>query len=88
MTPQIQNPLLPQHPFAAQVAGPSGCGKTVWIKELLTHPDSPFDKVVYHYAMWQPLYDEMRAALGDTVHFAEGLPAEAPSFDALPLICI
>ena len=82
ITTRIQNPLLPQHPFAAQVTGPSGCGKTVWVKALLTHPDSPFDKVVYYYSIWQPLYVEMRAALGPTViHFEEGLPAEAPPFD-------
>ena len=84
---RIQNPLLLQHPFAAQVTGPSGCGKTVWVKELLIHPDSPFDKIIYHYCMWQPLYDEMRAALGDTIEFTEGLPAEAPEFDTALCHC-
>ena len=78
---RIQNPLLPQHPFAAQVSGPSGCGKTVWVKELLTHPDSPFDKVTYYYGIWQPLYDEMLAGLGPVIEFVEGLPTEAPAFD-------
>ena len=63
-------------------------GDPVWVNELLIHPDSPFDKVVYHYSIWQPLYDEMRAALGDnTIEFAEGLPAEAPSFDTALCHC-
>ena len=80
-TTRNKNPLLPQHPFACQVSGPSKCGKTVLIKELLTHPDSPFNKVIYHYSMWQPLYDEMRAALEGSIEFVKGLPTEPPAFD-------
>ena len=87
MTARTQNPLLPQHPFAMQASGPSGSGKTVWVKDLLTHQDSPFDKVIYYYSIWQPLYDEMRAALGDTIKFIEGLPEEAPLFDTALTKC-
>ena len=87
-TTRIQNPLLPQHPFACQVSGPSGCGKTVFVKDLLVHPDSPFDKVIYHYSIWQPLYDEMRAGLGEAIEFIEGLSTEAPAFDTSFCQCI
>ena len=87
MSTKIQNPLLLQHPYAAQIAGPSGSGKTVWVKELLSHPDSPFDKVIYYYTIWQPLYDEMHATLQDTIEFVEGLPIEAPSFNTALCHC-
>ena len=87
MATRIQNPLLPQHPFAMQVSGPSACGKTVWVKDLLTHKDSPFDKILYYYSIWQPLYDEMQAVLGDTITFTEGLPEEAPLLDTALTTC-
>ena len=87
MTTRIQNPLLSQHPFAMQVSGPSSCSKTVWVKNLLIHKDSPFDEIIYYYSIWQPHYDEMRAVLGDTIEFTEGLPAEAPSFDTALCHC-
>ena len=72
-----QNQLLPTHPFAAQVSGPSGCGKTWWVKELLSDPDSPFDRVLYFYSIRQPLYDQMPRH----TEFIEGLPDEVPEFD-------
>ena len=87
MTTRKQNPLLPQHPYACQVSGPSGCGKTVWIRDLLTHPDNPFDKVIYFYNLWQPIYEEMRGTLGDTIVFVEGLPTERPEFDIAVTSC-
>ena len=87
MATRIQNPLLPQHPYAMQVSGPSACGKTVWVKDLLTHKDSPFDKIFYYYSVWQPLYEEMQAVLGDTITFIEGLPEEAPLFDTALTTC-
>ena len=68
------NGLLPQHPYAAQVSGPSGCGKTWFVKELLCEPESPFQKILYHYAVWQPLYEQMPK----TTEFIEGLPEERP----------
>ena len=74
------NPFLPQHPFAAQLSGPSGCGKTRWVADLLCHPDSPFDRVFYHYVAWQPLYDQMKKS-GIDIKFVEGLPEEPPELD-------
>ena len=88
MATRMQNPLLPQYPFACQMSGPSGCGKTVWIRNLLKHPDSPFDKVAYFYSLWQPLYEEMCAALGDAIEFVEGLPTESPEIDTSLCRCI
>ena len=82
-----QNALLPQHPYTMQVSGPSACGKTVWVKDLLTHKDSPFDEVIYYYCLWQPLYDEMREALGSDIEFVEGLPTEIPEFDTALCHC-
>ena len=88
MATRIQNPLLPHHHLCCQSSGPSGSGKTVWVKELLTHPDSPFDHVFYCYSIWQPLYDEMREALGGAIEFVEGLPTESPDFDTSLCRCI
>ena len=78
MTTRIQNPLLPQHPFAMNINGPSGVGKSWFlIKELLCHPDSPFDRIIYFYSLRQPLYEDLPAS----TEFIEGLPEEAPEFD-------
>ena len=60
-----------------QVSGPSGSGKSHFVKDLLCAPDSPFDRILYFYALSQPLYAELPA---DTV-FIEGLPDEAPEFN-------
>ena len=87
MTTRIQNILLPRHPSCIQVNGPSGCGKTVWVKNLLTHKDSPYDKIIYYYSIWQSLYDEMMVALGDIITFENGLPEEPPLFDTTLANC-
>ena len=44
--------------------------------------------MIYHYSIWQPLYDEMRAAKGDGIDFVEGLPTEAPAFDTSLRHCV
>ena len=77
MSRSNRNPLLLQHPYAAQISGPSSCGKTWFVKELLCEPESPFDKILYFYSIWQPLYEQMPA----NTQFVEGLPEERPPFD-------
>ena len=60
-----------------QVSGPSGCGKIWFVKDFLSDPESPFDRILCFYAQSQPLYAELPKG---TV-FIEGLPDEAPEFD-------
>ena len=79
-----KNPLLFQHPYAAQISGPSGSGKTWFVKELLCEPESPFDKILYFYSIRQPLYEHMPA----NTQFFEGLPEERPPFDQDKKTCI
>ena len=66
-----------QHPFSMTVAGPSGAGKTHLIKRILESDIiSPEPKkVVWCYAEYQPLYDEMKEA-GLIDEFVEGLDFE------------
>ena len=67
-----------QHPFSMLVAGPSGAGKTHLIKRILESDIiSPQPKkVIWCYAEYQPLYDELKAA-GLVDEFVEGLDFES-----------
>lgn len=67
-----------QHPFSMLVAGPSGAGKTHLIKRILESDIiSPRPKkVIWCYAEYQPLYDELKAA-GLVDEFVEGLDFES-----------
>ena len=67
------------HPFGMVIAASSGAGKTMFCKCLLKNLDNLVDKPIhsihYHYACWQPLYEEMqRGSLGDHIVFRNDLP--------------
>ena len=54
------------------VSGQTGCGKTVFVKKFIEHYGSLFDKVLFAYMMYQPIYDEI-AQLA-SVEFHHGFP--------------
>lgn len=64
-------------PFNAIVAGPTGCGKTYFVCNLLKEQkllvDNPFKQVFYCYGIYQPIYDNIKAAVPH-VTFVRGLP--------------
>ena len=69
-----------KHPFTCIVAGPTGCGKSQFVARLLRTKESTItpvpDRVVFHYAEWQPLYERLE----NFVEFRQGLP-DVDSFD-------
>lgn len=66
-----------KHPFSMLIAGASGLGKTVLVKRILESDiiSPPPEKVVWCYAEYQTLYDEMKDA-GLVDEFIEGLDYE------------
>ena len=57
------------------VVGPSGSGKSVLVADLLVQAkvfQPPFDKILYIYQHWQPLYDELKTKI-DNITFVQGL---------------
>lgn len=52
-----------QHPCTALVVGSTGAGKTHWIKKVIEHREDMFDitfeKIIFHYSEWQPLYEDL-----------------------------
>lgn len=67
-----------QHPFSCILAGPSNSGKSYFVKQLLTHADTHLshkpDNIVWFYACWQKLYDDLSCSFPH-IRFIEGLPA-------------
>lgn len=67
-----------QHPFSCILAGPSNSGKSYFVKQLLhyaaSHVSHKPDNVVWFYACWQKLYDELSCSFPN-IRFIEGLPA-------------
>ena len=59
------------------VAGPTSSGKSIFVANLLHGRDLLFrnspSRVIWCYAVWQPLYDELRGNL-TCIEFHEGLP--------------
>ena len=59
------------------VSGPSGSGKTRLVADIiikqreLFYPH--FDNIIYVYQHWQEVYTEIKAKLGTTIIFIEGL---------------
>lgn len=62
------------HPFSALIAGPSGCGKSYFVKKFLKHIlalcETKFERVIWFYDEWQPLYESLQT----NVEFKRGLP--------------
>lgn len=51
-----------QVPFSMLLSGASGSGKTFWTYELLKCEnvfEKKFDRIVYCYSQYQPVYDKM-----------------------------
>lgn len=78
-----------KHPFSMVVAGPSGAGKTRLVKRILESDIiSPKpQKVVWCYAEYQPLYDEMKNA-GLVDEFVEGLDYEQHIDGSTPTLIV
>ncbi len=75
--PINKNPLLFQHPCRAVICGSSGTGKTRFILEdIVLHPDSPFDKVLFVAPKFSLEQEKLRRAkdmMGDRMELIEGL---------------
>ena len=78
-----------KHPFSMVVAGPSGAGKTRLVKRILESDIiSPKpQKVIWCYAEYQPLYDEMKNA-GLVDEFVEGLDYEQHIDGSTPTLIV
>lgn len=78
------------HPFSAIVAGPSGCGKSFFVVNFLknlinvTTCNVKFEKVIWFYDEWQPLYKTLAGA----VEFQQGLPTLDQFDGATPSLII
>jgi hypothetical protein len=83
MTSRLSN-YFAMYPFpsctSVSITGATCSGKTSWLYKLLRHKDvmfanSPPEKVLYCYGIFQPLYDEMEREL-PFITFHRGLPIE------------
>lgn len=67
-------------PFTAIVAGPTSSGKSYFVKSFLENIssmcDESFEKVLWCYDEWQPLYNRSKSS----IEFHQGIP-EMSSFD-------
>src|SRR4029434_8748876 len=76
-----------QHPFSCIISGPSNSGKTYFVKMLIVNADNVFsnkiENIVYIYACWQPLYDEL-LKIRD-IKFIEGIPKALDDDVLLPV---
>lgn len=78
-----------KHPCTALLVGGTGAGKSYLTKRLIEHRefmfDTTFDKVVYYYSEWQPLYEDMK-----DVEFRQELPLmeDYPSGEGPKLLII
>lgn len=63
-----------QHPCTALVVGGTGAGKTFFMKKLIENREAmfntAFEKIIFYYSEWQPLYEELKAV----VDFRQELP--------------
>lgn len=60
------------------ICGASGSGKTSLILSMLTEPvgcggmfQPPFTKIVYYYKFWQPIYNDFKACLQNSIEFVD-----------------
>lgn len=68
-----------RHPFTSMVSGPTGSGKSNFVSRLIKNKESifdvAFDKIIWLYSQFQPLYEEIQRE-NPTIIFTEGIPAE------------
>ena len=67
------------HMFSMLVVGPSQCGKTHFVEKMLTencihYPNMKRTRIAWYYNQWQPRYKALQSALGDAIHFTQGIP--------------
>ena len=66
-------------PFRMLICGPTGSGKTHWVLNFLDHMSVLMDRrpnrVLFHYRVWQPGYDEMKKETSMPIEFKEGMPS-------------
>lgn len=75
-----------KHPFNMVVAGPSQSGKSYFVRDILTHQwIHPYpEKIVWAYAEWQSLYDQMiEDGLLKKEDFVKGLDNAVKQVDGL-----
>ena len=64
-------------PMRLFCCGPSGCGKTTFLKNFIKHyyeiTDKKLRNIVYCYASYQKIYDEIKQS-NENVIFVEGFP--------------
>ncbi len=65
-------------PTTIMISGCTSSGKTTWVKRVLEHKEDLFDsppphRVLYCYAEWQPLFDDMKDTMKYVI-FHQGLP--------------
>ena len=76
-----------QHPFSMIVSGPSNSGKTYFVKTLIENVEKvisqKIENIVYIYACWQPLYDDLLKSRN--INFVEGIPTSLCDDDLLPV---
>lgn len=78
-------------PFTMIISGQTGSGKTRFVYELLRHNeqifDKPFQKVIYAYSMFQPIYEDIRQMIPET-EFSVGIPEEIQSEEKQTLLIL
>jgi Cdc6-like AAA superfamily ATPase len=66
-----------QHPYTMMTWGMTGSGKTQFVKKLLERQEDCIDesiyRIFYHYAIYQPVFDEMKRNIPNLI-FRKGLP--------------
>ena len=71
-------PVVFQTPFTALIAGPTQAGKTTFLKKVLNsnceyiYPQ--ITKIIYCYARWQEVYDQLITTVKPQIEFIKGLP--------------
>ena len=67
-----------QSPFTALIAGPTQAGKTTFLKKVLNSNSEYIfpqtTKIIYCYARWQDVYDQLLLTVEPKIEFIKGLP--------------
>jgi len=63
-----------RHPFTCMIAGPTKSGKTSIIKNIFSHFAGGLvhpcpERVLYCYAIWQPIYEDIKMSRARPAHF-------------------
>jgi len=83
----MNNPANITAPFLMVIAGPTMSGKTVFIKRFVQNFNYMFEKIIYCYASYQKIYDDI-ARLSSKVEFQAGFPEIASDNEVITLVVI